>query len=209
MLAITLLWSFTSISEFATRERVQSILAPVTESPWAALWVSAIYVAAGLVAFPVLVLIVATAATFGPWLGFTYALVGVIASALMTFFIGAWVGRNAIQSLLGSRWDRVRSAVDRRGILALATVRLVPVAPFTLVNLVAGACAIGVVDYLAATLIGMLPGLVAISALGHQITAILTDLSVKNIGLAALCVAGWIGLAFGSQVVVRRLRSQR
>jgi uncharacterized membrane protein YdjX (TVP38/TMEM64 family) len=207
VIAITLLWSFTPISEYATHERVQSILAPVTESHWAALWVVGIYVAGGLAAFPVLALILATAATFGPWLGFAYALLGVVASALVTFFVGAGLGRNAMQSLLGSRWDQVRKAIDRRGILALAAVRLVPVAPFTLVNLAAGACAISVFDYIAATLIGMLPGLVAISALGHRITALLTDLSVQNIGLVALCIAGWLGLALGAQILVRRLRT--
>jgi uncharacterized membrane protein YdjX (TVP38/TMEM64 family) len=113
-----------------------------------------------------------------------------------------------MQSLLGSRWDKVRKAIDRRGILALAAVRLVPVAPFTLVNLAAGACAVSVFDYVAATLIGMLPGLVAISALGHRITALLTDLSVQNIGLVAVCGAGWIGLALGAQMLVRRLRTE-
>jgi phosphatidylserine/phosphatidylglycerophosphate/cardiolipin synthase-like enzyme/uncharacterized membrane protein YdjX (TVP38/TMEM64 family) len=208
VIAITLLWSLTPISEFATHERVQSILAPLTESQWAALWVVTIYVAGGLVAFPILALILATAATFGPWLGFVYALLGVIASALVTFFVGAGLGRNAMQSLLGSRWDQVRKAVDRRGILALAAVRLVPVAPFTLVNLAAGACAISVFDYVAATLIGMLPGLVAISALGHRITALLTDLSIQNVGLVAICMAGWIGLALGAQILVRRLRAK-
>jgi uncharacterized membrane protein YdjX (TVP38/TMEM64 family) len=168
----------------------------------------AIFVAGGLVAFPVLALILATAATFGPWLGFIYALLGVLASALVTFFVGASVGRRAVQSLLGSRWDQVRKAIDRRGILALAAVRLVPVAPFTLVNLAAGACAISVFDYVAATLIGMVPGLVAISALGHRITALLNDLSVQNAVLIAVCIAGWIGLALGAQILVRRLRTE-
>ena len=52
---------------------------------------------------------------------------------------------------------------------------MVPVAPFSLINLMAGASSISVLDYLAGTLIGMLPGLIVMSALGHQITALVTD----------------------------------
>jgi phospholipase D1/2 len=208
VVAITVLWSSETVPELATRERLQAFLTPIAESPWAPLWVLAIFVAGGLIAFPVLILIVATAATFGPWLGFLYALLGVLASALVTFFIGASVGRNTVRSLLGWRWDRVRSAIDHRGILALAAIRLVPVAPFTLVNLIAGACSIGVFDYVAGTLIGMLPGLIAISALGHQITVLVTDFSAKNLGLLLLCMAGWIGIAFSAQALVGRLRER-
>ena len=42
--------------------------------------------------------------------------------------------------------------------LAVAAIRLVPIAPFTFVNFAAGASAIKLVDYVAGTLVGMLPG---------------------------------------------------
>jgi uncharacterized membrane protein YdjX (TVP38/TMEM64 family) len=41
----------------------------VKASGWAPLWVLSIYLLAGAVAFPVMVLIAATAATFGPLAG--------------------------------------------------------------------------------------------------------------------------------------------
>jgi phospholipase D1/2 len=206
ILAGTVVWSSTAASGLVTREGVQSFLASIAVSGWAPLWVLAIYVAGGLIAFPVVVLIAATAATFGPWFGFVYAVTGVLASALVTFFIGASVGRNAVRSLLGTRWDRARRAIDRRGILALAAIRMVPVAPFSLVNLIAGACSISVFDYVAGTLIGMLPGLIAMSALGYQITALVTEFSARNFALLLAGVAGWIGLAWSAQALVGRLR---
>jgi phospholipase D1/2 len=48
----------------------------------APLIVVAVFVLGGLVGFPVLLLIAATAAAFGPWLGFTLAGAGAIASAI-------------------------------------------------------------------------------------------------------------------------------
>ena len=50
----------------------------------------------------------------------------------------------------------------------MATVRLVPAAPFTLVNLVAGAMRIRFLHYLAGTALGLLPGLAVMAALGAR-----------------------------------------
>jgi phospholipase D1/2 len=206
ILILTLLWHFTPIAEFVTRERVQGLLSAAAADVWAPLWVLLTYLIAGLVAFPVLVLIVATAATFGPWLGFLYALMGVLSSALLTYFIGAWLGRDMLRRTLGARLNRIRQEMDERGILAVAAIRAVPVAPFTLVNLTAGACSIALVDYVVGTVIGMLPGLIAISALGHQISTMLMDFSVENVALVLLLILCWIAVAWSAQSLVRRLR---
>ena len=75
-------------------------------------------------------------------LGFAYAFAGSLASAILTYGIGAWLGRDPLQSLLGPRLNRIRGSIQRSGFLAIAAIRLVPVAPFTIVNMVAGACRI-------------------------------------------------------------------
>lgn len=194
--------------EIALRERVQALLSWASESAFAPLLVVATYVVAGVVAFPVLVMIVATAAIFGPWLGFVYAALGVIASALVTYFIGAWLGRDLLYRAFGARCERVRNEIDKRGVLAVAAIRLVPVAPFTVVNLMAGACSIALVDYVAGTLIGMLPGLIVISALGHQVVAMLTTLSARDAAVLALLVLAWLTLVLGAQTLVGRWKRQ-
>ena len=85
-----------------------------------------------------MLLIAATAAAFGPWLGFALAGTGAIASAMITYGIGAAIGRDAVETVMGPRLHRVRRSIAERGVLAVAAIRLVPIAPFTLVNLVAG-----------------------------------------------------------------------
>ena len=116
------------------------------------------------------VLIAATAAAFGPWLGpFVYAFAGALASAIVTYAVGAAIGREALESVLGARLERVRRAVVERGVFAVAAIRLVPIAPFTLVNMAAGASKVRFADYLIGTAIGMAPGITTMSALGYQI----------------------------------------
>jgi phospholipase D1/2 len=62
------------------------------------------------------------------------------------------------------------------------------------------------VDYVVGTVIGMLPGLIAISALGHQISTMLMDFSVENVALVLLLILCWIAVAWSAQSLVRRLR---
>jgi uncharacterized membrane protein YdjX (TVP38/TMEM64 family) len=203
---LTVLWSFTPIAEFATPGRAGDLLSAAAGSPWAPAWVILAYLAGGLIAFPVVVLIVATAATFGSWPGFAYALAGVLASALLTYLIGGWLGRDVIRRMLGSRYARIRREVEQHGLLAVAAIRMVPIAPFTLVNLVAGACAIAPLDYLVGTMIGMLPGLIAASLLGRELAALLSDFSAEKLAVLLLIIVGWVALAWSAQSVIIHLR---
>jgi uncharacterized membrane protein YdjX (TVP38/TMEM64 family) len=85
----------------------------------------------------------------------------------------------------------------------------VPIAPFTLVNLVAGASRIRIQDYLAGTIIGMAPGMIVLSALGYQILTIITAPTIVNVLLFLAAVIAWIGLSIGVQAILLRTRSKR
>ena len=126
-------------------------------NPFAPAIIIGIFVVLGSLMFPVTVLIGATAAAFGPWYGFGYALIGAMASAAATYAIGALIGKNTLRDFLGPQLNRIRQRVAKRGVIAVAAIRTVPIAPFTVINLAAGASAIPLFDYMAGTLLGMLP----------------------------------------------------
>lgn len=205
--ALSLAWYGTPLTEWTDPATVRDWLRYATQQRWAALLVIGIFLAGGLMAFPVVILIAATAAAFGPWLGFLYATLGVLASALALYAIGARFGQNALRRLLGPRLDRVHARIARQGVLAVAAVRIVPVAPFTFVNLALGASAIKLVDYVTGTLLGMLPGLIVMSALGHRIVAIISNPSIEEVSLFALAVAAWVAVSLAVQALVSRLWS--
>jgi uncharacterized membrane protein YdjX (TVP38/TMEM64 family) len=174
--------------------------------PSAPLIVLAMFVVGGLLVFPVLLLIAATAAAFGPWLGFALASTGAIASAIVTYGVGAAIGRRTMEKVLGPQLHRVRRGVVQRGVLAVAAIRLVPIAPFTLVNLVAGASKIPFADYLLGTIIGMAPGLIMMSALGYQIWSVIAAPTLTNVLLFILAVFGWLVVSIGAQGLLLRWR---
>lgn len=208
ILVLTVAWHLTPISEFVTGGRLNAMLASISESAWAPLWILLAYLIGGAIAFPVTILIIATVTVFGPWLGFLYALVGMLASASLMYGMGAWLGRDTLRTTIGPRWEKVRREIDNRGVLAVAAIRLIPVAPFTFINLISGACSIAFVDYLAGTFIGALPGLTAISLLGREITSLLTDLSLNNVVRLALALLVWIAVVWAAQKAVTRLRER-
>jgi phospholipase D1/2 len=204
VLGLALAWHTTPLSEIADLDAVRSSLAAFAQNRWAPALVVLTFVAAGFVAFPVTMLIAATAAAFGPLPGLLYATAGVLASAIITYAVGSRLGKEALRSVLGPRLNRVRRKIARQGILAIATIRLVPLAPFTVVNLVAGASAIRPIDYIAGTILGMLPGIIVLSLLGHQIVRILTEPSALEIALLVAAVATWIAISVGLQFIVSR-----
>lgn len=201
VVAVAGAWQFVPLAD---PKSVQAAFSSIAGSHAAPVIVVAAFLAGSFVLFPVTVLIGATAAVFGPFLGFAYAVLGALTSALATYAIGAAVGKRTLRDLLGPRLNRLRQRVARRGVIAVAAVRLVPIAPFIVVNLVAGASGIPVFSYVAGTLLGMLPGLIMISAVGHQIARILTAPSASELALLAGAVAAWIALSVGVQAAVSR-----
>jgi phospholipase D1/2 len=208
MLALTLAWRYTPLSRLADPGYVRELLMGFSSSPWGPALAVGVFVAGGLVAFPLVILIAATAATFGPWLGLAVATTGALASAFVTYAIGARISVDAMRVLLGPRLERLREKFVRRGVLAVAAVRLVPVAPFTFVNLAAGAVQIKPLDYMLGTLLGLAPGLLVMSALGHQVFRVLTEPTAFEVMLLLAAIAGWIGISFGVQALVSRLWGQ-
>lgn len=209
IVALMLAWRFTPLASLARPDTIRQWLAAVAQAPAAPLLVIGAFVGGGLMVFPVVVLIAATAAAFGPWLGFVYAFAGALASAIVTYAVGAAIGREALESVLGARLERVRRAVVERGVFAVAAIRLVPIAPFTLVNMAAGASKVRFADYLIGTAIGMAPGITTMSALGYQIWSIVTKPTLTNVAIFLVAVAGWLAVTLGAQALILRRRRRR
>lgn len=203
--ALTLAWRLTPLADYADVDYLRSAARAAAGSYWGPVAVVGAFVLGGLVAFPVTIMIAATAAGFGPWLGFVYALIGALLSAVTTYGIGAAVGRDALTSFLGKRLTDIRRKIVDRGVIAVAAIRLVPVAPFTLVNLVAGASGIRLGHYIAGTVIGLLPGMVVLSLLGNQVVRILSSPTPLELAIAAVLLVAWLGMALGLQSALSRI----
>jgi uncharacterized membrane protein YdjX (TVP38/TMEM64 family)/phosphatidylserine/phosphatidylglycerophosphate/cardiolipin synthase-like enzyme len=206
VIGLVLIWRVTPLAAFTDLETLKTSFSSAEHSVWGPLVVVGVFVLAGLLAFPVTLLIAATAAAFGGWEGLVYASAGAIASALVTYYVGRRFGAERLRSIMGPRINRLSQKIAAQGVLAIATLRLVPIAPFTLVNLVAGAARIRLLDYTFGTMLGLAPGIVLMSALGRQMMAILQAPTLSDVAMLLGLLIAWGGLSFVMQRVVARLR---
>ena len=203
---LALVWRYTSLSDFTDIGLVSSVISRSDVAPLVAI---AAFVIGGLLMFPVVVLIAATAAALGPWLGFVTAGTGVLLSALVLFGIGRVLGQARLQRLLGRRALRVQSRIIGKGIVAVAMIRMVPIAPFSIVNVVAGASKLRLRDYMLGTALGSMPGIIAMAALGAQIADLARNASWANVLLLGLAIIAWIAVCLGAQFLVTWLVGRR
>jgi phosphatidylserine/phosphatidylglycerophosphate/cardiolipin synthase-like enzyme/uncharacterized membrane protein YdjX (TVP38/TMEM64 family) len=164
-------WRVGPLAEWLDPARVAAVARGFAEHPFGPVLAAALFVPAGFVMAPAVVLIVAAGLVFGPWIGFVVALLGSFASALATYAAGRWLWQDTVRRLGGKRLNRVSRRLARRGVLAVIALRVVPVAPFTVINLAAGASHIGFRDYALGSLLGMAPGSLALTVLAGQIRA--------------------------------------
>jgi len=202
-------WRYTPLSELMNPQAFSDSMQ--AGGAWGPLLALGLFMTLGLIAFPVNVLIVATAAAFGLWPGLLYAGVGAMVSAFVTYLVGRRMGPGVLRKIIGPRINKVSRGIARNGIMAVTLVRLMPVAPFTLVNLVAGAIRIPLLDYMVGTALGLAPGLVLMTALGDRLLRILTDPSLNDIIGFVVVLIAWGGLSFGLQTLIKwfRRRSAR
>ena len=186
VVALAAAWRWSPLAEWLDVPRLLSYVEEFERSPSAPFVTIAGFVLGGLVVAPVTVLITVTVLAFGPIHGFLYSFIGMTVSALVTFFIGRLLGRQAIERW-SNRVHRLSRRLAEKGILAVVTVRVLPVAPFTIVNMIAGATHIRTKDFLIGTVIGELPGLIALSIFVDQITSTVKHPGPGSYALLAGC----------------------
>jgi len=156
--------------------------------------VLAAFVAATCLGCPVNLGIAACMIALAPLRGFAAAFAGTLASATILHAIGSLVSARR-----AARWFRQRKALRRglrRSVLAVALARLLPVAPYAVVSLFAGAMRVPRGRYLAGTALGMTPGILLYAIFVDRAEAVLRSAhapaAVAAAGALLVVAAIWI-----------------
>jgi uncharacterized membrane protein YdjX (TVP38/TMEM64 family) len=167
----------------------------LAHGPWA---LPAAVVAFAVLAFlgaPQVVLIAAAAVVFGPWLGSLYSWIGTFVSALIGFELGRGFGGRLMRDLKSPGVDRFMALVGQNGFMASLIIRLVPAAPFIVVNMAAGTAGVRRGAYVLGTGVGILPKILLTAFAGGTVSAAFTGGGWLQVGLLALALAIWLGSA--------------
>jgi phosphatidylserine/phosphatidylglycerophosphate/cardiolipin synthase-like enzyme/uncharacterized membrane protein YdjX (TVP38/TMEM64 family) len=202
--ALAIAWRWTPLRDWVNLGSLIALAEHLDTLPFAPLAVIGGYLVAGLIMVPVTLLIAVTGIVFGPFDGTLYALGGTLLSASAGYGIGHWLGRDTVRRLVGKRINRLSRRIAKRGIVAMAVVRLLPVAPFMVVNVVAGASHIRLRDYVLGTLLGLLPGIAMTVTFAHHLVEAIRHPSIGTAAILALVAAVIIGMAIGLQRLLGR-----
>jgi len=180
LLALMVLWAWRQydLGALLTLEQLKAsrdaLQAQVAARPWTtAAAFFAVYVVATALSIPgALVLTLAAGAMFG--LGWGLLLVSFASSlgALLAFLVARYLLRDAIQARFGTALAPINEGVQKDGIVYLLTLRLVPVFPFWLINLLMGLTPMGAGRFYVVSQIGMLAGTAVFVNAGTQLAAI-------------------------------------
>ena len=202
------LWRFTSVAQLVDPERLAGQLEDLQQEPWAPFAFAAAFPLLGLVVFPVTALSALVAFLFPPHIAIAVSFAGIMMSAALLHWLGTRFEKT-VRASLGPAMTRVDEALSDHGIVTIATIRMIPLAPFTFVNLVAGALGVPFRDYMLGTALGLTPGMIIMSLFGRQARQFWHHPSVSGVLLGLGFAALWLGLTFVLQRWARKRNSGR
>ena len=193
-------WKWTPLADVIDIDRLSGWAASLRENPARHLYVLGAYVIGSLLLVPITAIILITAIIFGPILGSLYSVLGCLAGAVATYAIGRLLGQDFVRKIAGAKWRRLEKKIEQTGIVAVATLRLLPVAPFTVVNVVSGAFKVPLRDYILGSLLGLVPGILITNLFAQQFAS-----AIRNPGIGTvLILLALITITVGGTVWLKR-----
>ena len=192
---------------FHGQASVQQWLGLAAKSPFSLLIAVVAFAVLAFAGAPQVVLIAAAVVAFGPWLGALYSWIGTMISAAIGFWLGRATGGRLLQRAGGERLNRFIGMIGRNGLLASLVIRLVPSAPFLVVNMAAGVTPMRFSAFVLGTALGVVPKIALTAMAGRSVAEAGRGASGNlwiSFGLLALALLAWIGIGLLARRWIRR-----
>lgn len=163
--------------------------------PWGPVAFCALYVLACVLLLPGSVLSLGAGVVFGLSKGIVVVSISATLGATAAFLVGRYVARGWVERAIAAnpRFHAIDAAVAREGWKIVGLLRLSPVVPFNLLNYAFGVTRVRLRDYVLASWVGMLPGVVLYVYLG----SLAGDLAIGGAAGRTRAPAEWALYAVG------------
>lgn len=206
---VLVFWWYAPAGEWGDPERLASLLDRLSASPWAGPIVILCFLLGSLVVMPVTAMIAATGIALGPTSGLLWASIGSLFAATVTYGLARMMPEDKIERWAGRWVGNLGRRFQRGGIIPVMVARNLPIAPFTLINVVAGGARINFRDFIVGTILGMGPVIAALTILGDRLRGAWEAPTAMNIGLLLSAIVFWFALALTLQSLSNRWLSSR
>ena len=185
------------LSLTALKENRDSLLA-FTDANFVAavaIFIGTYILVAGLSLPGAVILTLAGGFVFGAGLATLFINIGATTGATLAFLTARYVLRDAVEQRFGARLGPFQEGFAKNAFSYLLTLRLIPLFPFFMVNLVSGLTRVSVGIYVAATAIGIIPGSFVYAYAGRQLGTInsLKEIASPNV-IGAFVLLGLLAL---------------
>ena len=155
------------------------------------------------------ILTIAGGFLFGTWLGGLCAVVGATLGAVAVF-LAARAGLGGLAQRAGPFFHRLEAGFRADAFSYLIVLRLIPLFPFWLVNLVPALAGVGLPTYLVATFLGIVPATFVYAGLGNGLGKVIAepDLDIVLHPTVLVPIFALAGLALLPVWYKRRRRKQ-
>lgn len=109
---------------------------------------------------------------FGSFVGTLYVNIAATAGATLAFLAARYLLRDWVERKFGERLGPIQEGFARNAFSYLITLRLIPIFPFFLINLLSGLTRIRLGTYVLATAVGIIPGSFVYANAGRQLGTI-------------------------------------
>ncbi|HIF9412800.1 TPA: dihydrolipoyl dehydrogenase [Photobacterium damselae] len=213
--AVIGIWLYFDLSQYFTLEQAKAQQLALqdtiqTHPVWASLVFFFVYVAVTALSLPgAAIMTLLGAALFGSWWSLVLVSFASTIGATLAFLFSRFILRDWVQTKFGSRLSAINDGVKKQGSFYLLSLRLIPVFPFFLINLLMGLTPIRAKQFFFVSQLGMLPGTAVYVNAGTQLGEINTLSGIISlpvlISLALLGLFPLIAKAVMNQIQARKI----
>ncbi|MGH1470674.1 MAG: FAD-dependent oxidoreductase [Cellvibrionaceae bacterium] len=206
------------LQEWLTFEKLQASQSAFDEKfnnqPWlVGLSFFCLYVVVTALSLPgAAIMTLAAGALFGLWLGLLIVSFASSVGATLAFLVSRYLFRDVIQNKFGDKLDAFNQGVEKDGAFYLFTLRLVPVFPFFIINLLMGLTPLKAKTFYWVSQVGMLAGTFIYVNAGTQLSELESASGIFSPGIiisfVLLGIFPWIAKRIVDFVKKRKVYSQ-
>jgi phospholipase D1/2 len=206
--ALFSLWNYTPLGELAQPDKVAALIDHIREAPGTIPMAIGLYVIGIMLFFPAAVMTAGMAIAFGPVTGFIVSMLGGTLGTLAGIFLGRVIRAEYFGVMMRSAIEKVRQHTKDASLAAVTFLRMLPVAPFSAVNIAFGIVRVPLPSAIGGTILGLLPGTAVLCFMGDSLARVWENRDLSSYLMVGAGIALWIGIIFASQFLYRLWRDR-
>lgn len=205
LIGLPALWKWTPLSEWATIENGVRLFSSFRSSDYVAVWVVLFYALGAALFLPINLFIFLTALFFENLMAFAYVALGVAVNAGVGYLIGRLGFSVVVSRIDSSRLSRLSSRLSGSDFLDLFLFRLIPVTPFSTINVICGMLELPLLRFFGATFASIAPGATLIILFERALMAFAANMTWRT----GLALTAALAVLVGAAFLVRRKAASR